>query len=1629
MNNPEALDEVLADLSASGVRLWYEGDRLRFQAPKGALDSGQRALLGTQRTRLIARMRDLDGARTEDMPVSDPQFMMWFQHQQSPASAFCTIGWALDVAGPLNMAAIRHAVQALVDRHAVLRTTYHFLEQGLVQRILGAARLSLDVLPLPQSMPLDREAILSEQLAAQIAQPFDLETELPMRMVLFTDGALEHLLLATFHHIAADARSTDTLRHELLTLYTEFVGEQPPQLARPTVSYADFVHWQAQEISGESGERQSAYWRRVLAAPRQASTFPAQLATPGAPQFAGASLRFALDSVLVTGVRDLAARLRITPFVVLLGAFQLLVARLCGIRDVITGTPALGRPTSDYHSVIGNFINVLPVRGRIEQNEVVAEFLTRLHGTVVNALEQQYYPLSRIVQDVRAARENSGQALFNTSFTMLKSDGSELPRGEPVPHTLFTWHPLTFQAGMLDMTLDVFSSASGMNCELKYALGALSVDAAGNLAKEYVRLLGTMTTAPDQTADALLDDVGGHLPGGVRGTKLPERHPVAAAGLLATLRSLGAQLAVVGDRLQVNAPAESLTPELRARIAAHKAELIALLRDSCGAASTDDAPLVPIARGGKLSLSTRQQQLWLVEQLRGEGTSPFNRVTVWPMAGRDLELLKQSIADVVRRQEIVRSAIRFDEMQPYVHVLPPEWVSIEVADLRVLSSAEQQSRLDSDLRAAIDRPFDFASEAPLRWTIYLTAGGELLLRVCASRVAMDERSFWLLRNELESSRDAIIRGIRRLPPDLQYIDYAAWERQRQAGPAVAAQLEWWHRRLGDLPDFCALPPDRRGRTDATGECSVAWDQEFTAKVRDLGLAHGATLFMVVLAGLAIRLRAATGRGDIVIGTSLGMRQRPELEAMIGEFANTVVLRLDLGDDPSFGELLYRTRATVLEAHDHREVSLETLVSRLNTAKALDPRPLFQVSATMHDALLERPARVYGGEAAQNMVWHMRETEEGLAMIVEYRIDLYLAETIEQMTSQVEVLLRAAIDDPSRPVNSLPLMTAQERRQVTVGFNATRVTLEPDPMVAQFEQQVERTPGSAAVQCEGSAASYDALNRRANQIARHLCRYGAGPGTRVGLCLDRSIDLLAVLLAVAKTGAAYVPLDPGFPALRLRYMIEDSAPTLLVVDTDRRLGAPASARIIDLTADALAIGSLQDTNLDVAPEGSHPAYIIYTSGSTGRPNGVVVSHSALANFLGSMRREPGLLQSDVFAAVTTVSFDIAALELYLPLLVGACTLMVPRAVAIDGGTLATLLSVERATVMQATPATWRLLLEAGWSGAPGFVALCGGDTLTPDLAQSLSSRVGALWNLYGPTETTVWSTLGRVEPDSDHVTIGRPIVNTQVYIRNAEGAPTPVGVPGEIWIGGAGVAIGYWGNPELTGQRFIPDPFVGEGRGGMLYRSGDLGRWLSDGRIVHMGRIDQQLKLRGFRIEPAEIEGALAAHPAIREAVVSVRGDVPERERLVAYVVYRSESAPTTSELRDYLRTMLPDYMIPAFFMAIDSVPRTPNGKLDRRGLPDVIQSSGAVSSRAVAPATPSEQVIARIWMEALAVERVGAHDNFFDLGGHSLLGLHVAAKIHKRTGWRMPSHVMFQQTLRQVAASLDDYRSARGSAE
>jgi amino acid adenylation domain-containing protein len=1091
-----------------------------------------------------------------------------------------------------------------------------------------------------------------------------------------------------------------------------------------------------------------------------------------------------------------------------------------------------------------------------------------------------------------------------------------------------------------------------------------------------------------------------------------------AADLHAQLMSLGVDVRAEDGRLRVNAARGILTEQMQQAVVAHKGELLALLAERAAAASNT---VRRVSRDGPLPLSLFQERLWVLHRLDPDSTA-YNMATVWPMAA-EAAALRRAVAEVVRRHEILRATFRDEGVGPQLHLLPPEAVRVDLVGLDQMGESEQKVALAADLGLATATPFDLALDPPVRFTVYQLAPGRSAILVSAHHIALDAWSMALLHREIADAHAAVVAGLPGGPLPLQYVDYADWQRRGQSAGALASELAWWEGRLAGLPQLCAFPVDQVSAGRATGAVrGRRLSAEVSEGIRRLAREAGATVYMVLLAACATVLRAHARLDDIVLGSPTGVRERAEFESMLGPFVNLLVLRLDLADDPSFRELTVRARDAVLDAHAHRQVPFEMLVERLKPVRILNRSPLFQVAVVLHNAGPEQGQGISGGGAIHDLTWFVREVDGCFESALEFRSDLYAPETIDRIGAHLETVLTTAARDPGRRIRAIPLLSPREREQVIADFNATSVEVPRETFAAQFARQAALTPAACALRFEGDELSYVALDRRATVLARRLRALGVAPGVLVGLCLERSLDLVAALVAVHQAGGAYVPLDPALPLERLRFMLADSGARVLLTSGEAADGLETEGvAILDLAADAGEDFDAAPLDLTAGP--TDPAYVIYTSGSTGRPKGVAVAQGALSNFLAAMRAEPGLRADDVLMAVTTISFDIAALELCLPLIVGARIELVARETAADGEALAGALATSGATILQATPTAWRQLVDAGWRGPAGFRALCGGEALPRDLADALIERVTELWNLYGPTETTIWSTAGRVERGTDPVSIGRPIANTRVYVLDAAGSPVPVGIPGEIFIAGDGLAIGYHGRPALTAERFVPESFA-VAPGVRMYRTGDLGRWGSDGQLYHLGRLDHQVKIRGLRIELGEIEAAIAAHEAVRQAVVVAHEATPGNVRLIAYVVWHDGEDLTVSDMRRYLRRELPDYMIPSLVIALDRIPQTPNGKVDRKALPDPFQNAPRSAARHEPPAPGREQQMAAIWRDVLRLERIGAEDNFFELGGHSLLSLRVATAVEKQMGIRMDPRALFFQSLRQVVTGLGHLTAA-----
>jgi amino acid adenylation domain-containing protein len=1026
----------------------------------------------------------------------------------------------------------------------------------------------------------------------------------------------------------------------------------------------------------------------------------------------------------------------------------------------------------------------------------------------------------------------------------------------------------------------------------------------------------------------------------------------------------------------------------------------------------DDA-LPRVAPGAARATSYSQQRMWVLDNL-GAGRVVYNIVGMRILDHADTERIVRAIEVVVRRHDILRVSFHEADGAPLMRPLHAEAVPVETHELGHLSQQEQQQVLSEAVTAHRARPFDLLHEPPVRFAVYALAQGRSAVLSAAHHIAFDEPSMVLLGDELRAACDGLPLG----PAPMPYADFAARERAAMDTETMQRGLDWWQDRLGGAPPMSVFPADQPvDSAGAAAHATLEWvfDSALSDLVRRMADEQDVTVSMAMAAACSTVLYRHTGQQDIVIGNAVSMREAPETQRTLGPFDNLLALRLDLSGSPTFRTLMARVRSRVLDARAYRNVPFQQVLERVKPPAMPDRGPLFQM------ALLEATAdgpdapAIHGMGAVHEIAWCMRDAGRGpIRCSIEYRSDLHSAHTIARIAAEVQAVFENGSSARDCTIDTVSLLSSHARYEVVRAFNATSTSIDTTCVTRQIERQARRGADAVAIRCGSDTVTFGQLDRRANVLARQLAAQGVGRGSLVGVCLDRSIDLVVALLGVLKTGAAYMPIDPAFPPARLAMMLDDSrAAVLLIADADELpIAPPEGLRCISVRRAGLAtpIDGADAEPLAIEPAQTDAAYVIYTSGSTGVPKGVVVSHGALSNLLGAMRHAPGLSAQDVLAAVTTISFDIAGLEIYLPLTVGARIELAPRRIASDGAALVQLLADSRANVLQATPSTWRMLLESGWQGGPNFRALCGGEPLTQELADRLLTRVAELWNLYGPTETTIWSTADRVSAGGTRISIGRPIANTQVYVLDHARQPVPVGIPGELWIGGSGVAIGYHGHPELTAQRFVDDPFR-DLPGARIYRTGDLGRWLPDGRLEHLGRLDQQVKVRGFRIEPGEIEAALAGHDNVRAVAVMAHADATGVQELVAYVVCRGKPTPAVA-LRDFASQTLPDYMVPSRVVFLAALPMTANGKVDVKALPPPPAAVGTrttVSAPVAGNARGTVEVqLMALWRHVLSNDALDVHDNFFEHGGHSLKAAQLLSRIHRVFGRKLPLATLFE---------------------
>jgi surfactin family lipopeptide synthetase A len=1089
------------------------------------------------------------------------------------------------------------------------------------------------------------------------------------------------------------------------------------------------------------------------------------------------------------------------------------------------------------------------------------------------------------------------------------------------------------------------------------------------------------------------------------------------------LSELNIKLWVDNERLRCDAPKNALTPSLLEELQENKLEIIKFLNQA-NASNPSLSTINPVDRTQDIPLSFGQQRLWLVEQIQELGAT-YNEFIVLNIQGcLNISVLSKVVTEIVRRHEILRTKFVVVDGSPVQKISPTFQVSIPVVNLQTLPVPQQSARAQELIKQEQQYTFNLSDDILIRVTLLKLAEDSYVLLLNMHHIVSDGWSVGIFVREFSALYQAFAQEKSSPLPELsvQYADFACWQRELLRGDVLTTQLEYWQKQLAGAPALLELPTDRPRPAKQTFQGSSVrtnLDSKLTQQLKLLTQQSGATLYMTLLAAFSTLLSRYSNQQDIVIGSPIAGRNFSEIESLIGFFVNTLALRINLEGNPTFTELVRRVKQVTLDGYAHQDVPFEKLVEKLQPERSLSYSPISQVVFALQNTPLDKlelpgltltHVEVEKVAAKNDLVVLVEERNSELVILWDYNTDLFDVETINRMAKHFETLLTEIVKNPLTEIEKLPLLTPKERHQLLVEWNNTQVDYSQDKCIHElFAAQVQATPDAIAVVFQDQYLTYQQLNQKANQLANYLQSLGVSSEIPVGICVERSLEMVIGLLGILKAGAAYVPLSPNYPFERLSFIVEDVQPPVILTQEDLQEKLPSTwAQVICLDSEWEDIAaSSEEIKTNTTPQ--NLAYIIYTSGSTGKPKGVLVPHQGLCNLAEAQIQSFDVKPGSRVLQFAAFSFDASVSEVFMALCSGASLYLGTSEELLPGSNLTQLIQENEITHITLPPSALAVLPNKDLPSLQSLIVA--GEACGVELVAQWSSN-RRFFNAYGPSECTVCATIAECNDPTKKPSIGRPIQNTQVYILDKHLQPVPIGITGEIYIGGVGVTRGYLNRTDLTAEKFITNPFNPELS---LYKTGDLGRYLANGNIEFLGRIDNQVKIRGFRIEPDEVQAVLASHPNVQDAIVIARTDNSHNKRLVAYIVEHQEQ--NSAYYKNYLRELLPDYMVPSDFVHLESLPLTPNGKVDRRALPAPEQMRSQVETNFVLPRDTLELQLAEIWEEVLEVRPVGIKDNFFDLGGHSLLAIKLMSKIEQNLGKNLPLTTLFSApTVEQLAS-------------
>jgi amino acid adenylation domain-containing protein len=1500
--------------------------------------------------------------------LSFSQQRLWFIHQMEPASAAYNIPVTVRLTGHLDVAALEQTLTEIVRRHEVLRTTFVEMDGQPVQLIHPASPISLtlqDLSHLPQS---ERETEARRLVQAEAQEAFDLAGGPLLRATLIRLDAAEHVVQFTMHHIISDGWSMGVLINEVAALYKAYAEGEASGLEELEIQYADFAAWQREWLQGEVLEHQLSYWKRQLV-DATVLELPTDYPRPPRQTFRAAQHPFVLSQPLSDSLKALTQREGVTLFMTLMAAYQTLLHRYTGQDDILVGAPIAGRTRAETETLLGLFVNTLVMRSDLSANPTFRELLHKVRETTLQAHAHQDVPFDKLVEELLPGRDLSRQPLFQAMMVYQNMPISAL---EMVGLNL---SPVDFEAQAVvrsDLDIYVWESEGGIQGNFMYDADLFEASTIERMSQRFTCLLESVVRDLDCALSELrLDEV-------------------------------------------IQLPQIALLPETKT----------------------------------EYSLSYHQERLWFIDQFETGNvyeTSPIyhNIPLILHLSGKiDCALLEQSLNAIIERHDALRTRVITENARGRQVISRQEMLRLKVVD--VAGSIEQTS-VESLIELAIEetrQPFILDNELPVRAALFRASQDESVLVVTVHHIIADKASLRLMAEELSEIYGALSEG--RAPqlsqPIVQYHQFSQWQ-QSLPKDVLDSLLFYWKWQLRGKLQALELPEDHPRpavHTFTGARNAFNMSGKLARRIAQLGSEEGSNSFAVVLAAFKALLHRYARQNEIVVGTSAACRNQPGTETVVGPFANLLVLRSSLDGNPTFRNFLAQVTRTVEQAHTHQEMPFDKLVLELKPENDMSRTALFDILFQFEEAGLaqlsvgQAKARVVEtnlGYGKYDLNLSIRSEANGLTGTVVYNTDIYDDYKIEQMMRHLEVMLDAVTADPDRLIDDVVLLDAAEVERQLVTWNSTAASYPQHKTIHRlFEEQVSRTPDKTAVVDGDSSLTYRALDERANQLAHHLQKEGVAPDTLVAVCLDKSADMIVALLAILKAGGAYLPLNTDFPEERLRFMLEDSRTAHLITTEPLTSNLPQQMpSLILLDRDSESISAQPAVPPACAAEAQNLAYCIYTSGSTGRPKGVLLEHRNVVRLMLNDKLKFDFTPDDVWTMFHSYSFDFSVWEMYGALLYGGKLVLVSESDMKDPSLFLNLLAREGVTVLNQTPSAFNNLASEALKRPETELALryviFGGEELHPIQLKEwrLAYPAVRLINMYGITETTVHVTFKEIterEIEANVSNIGVPIPTTTTYIVDSNLRLLPVGVPGEVCVGGGGVSRGYLDRDDLTRQKFIQNPYRPEER---IYRSGDLAKLLPNGEMVYLGRIDDQVQIRGFRVELGEVCSHLLEHPAVAKAEIIARQLHSDTLELVAYVEPTSELNVT--ELRNFLAQTLPYYMVPSAFVMMKSLPMTSNGKVDRRALPEPEHMRPDLDGNFAAPRTLVEEMLAGIWMEVLKIERVGVHDNFFDLGGHSLLATQVISRIRGAFQLDIPLRALFEDpTVEALAQVVEQQR-------